>query len=92
MNRRSIIVVLIGMIAGIAGLTTVAYLRHKRCTGAGGQWDSATRRCQLPDGSIVDVMAVSDILFGVLVALALGFMLFRMFLFAIGRMSRPMEQ
>jgi hypothetical protein len=92
MNRRSIIVVLIGMIAGIAGFASVAYLRQRRCVGASGTWDNAVRRCTLPDGMVTEVARTSDIVVGSLIALALGFMLFRMFLFAIGRMANSIEQ
>ncbi len=92
MNRRSIILLLIGTIAAIAGFAVPAYLRQRRCAAAGGRWDNAARQCAASDGGVVEVASGTDILVGALVAVALAFMLFRMFLFATGRVGRSMEQ
>lgn len=91
MNRRSLIVVLIGMIAGIAGFATIALLRQNRCKDMGGNWSAQARSCQLADGLAGNVSNPSDLLAGAVVAVVLGFMLFRMFLYATGRAARPMQ-
>jgi cytochrome c biogenesis protein CcdA len=91
MNRRSLIIVLIGMLAGFSGLATVGVLRQNRCKGLGGEWQSAVRACALEDGGTAEISRTSDFLLGALVAIGLGFMLFRMFLYATGRMGRSMQ-
>jgi hypothetical protein len=91
MNRRSLIVVLIGMITGVSGFATVALLRQSRCKGMGGQWTAQAGHCTLPDGATAHVSNATDILAGAVVGVLLGFMLFRMFLYATGRVSRPLQ-
>lgn len=85
MNRRSIAVLMIGMIATIAGFATTGYVRQKECAGDGGRWHPETRLCELPSGDMVGNISVSNVIAGVVVALLLGFMLFRAFLFTSGR-------
>lgn len=89
MNRRSIIILLIGMIAALAGSLAAALLKQNRCASSGGQWQADTQLCQLPTGETVRTAATTDVLVGIFVAIVLGFMLFRFLLFASGRMSRP---
>lgn len=89
MNRRSIIVVLIGMIAALAGFATAAYLKQKRCAATGGQWRADTGLCQTPDGGLASTATTTDAFVGIFVAVVLCFMLVRLFLFASGRMARP---
>lgn len=88
MNRRSIITMLIGAIAALAGFATTALVRQRRCRGAGGSWRSASRECVAATGERLDVAGVTDVAIGALVALALAFMLFRVLLFVMGRMPR----
>lgn len=89
MNRRSIIILLIGVIAALAGSLAAAFLKQNRCASNGGQWQADTQLCRLPTGETVSTAAMTDALVGIFVAVVLGFMLFRIFLFASGRMSRP---
>ena len=44
MNRHSLIQLLIGVIAAVAGLTTMIFIRQDRCLDAGGAWSAQTRR------------------------------------------------
>lgn len=88
MTRRSIIIVLIGAIATLAGFATPALLRQRRCTGLGGAWRSGTRECLTAGGEAIEVATSSDVVIGVVVTVALGFMLFRVLLFVMGRMPR----
>ncbi len=88
MNRRSIITVLIGIIATLSGFAVTAFLRQRRCEGAGGQWAPATRDCVLISGERLEVSRGADIAIGLVVAVALAFMLFRVLLFVMGRMTR----
>ncbi len=85
MNRRPIAVVLIGMIATIAGFWTVAYLRQKTCSGQGGRWHPETRLCELSSGEMVGTLSGTNVLAGTGVALLLGFMLLRIFLYMTGQ-------
>lgn len=87
-NRRSVIVLLIGVIAALTGFATTAFLRQRRCQGAGAQWRSGARECVVATGDRVDVASWSDVALGLLVALALGFMLFRVLMFVMGRGPR----
>jgi len=87
MKRRPIILVLIGTIVALAGSAVTVLLRQRRCAGAGGRFDAAARQCQLAGGELMDVSAVSDAIAGVVVAVVLAFMLFRIFLAAMGRMA-----
>lgn len=88
MNRRSIITMLIGAIAALTGFAVTALLRQRRCEGAGGQWTAAARECVTTSGERLDVALLTDVLLGVLTALLLAFMLFRVLLFVMGRMPR----
>ncbi|MGH7636393.1 MAG: hypothetical protein ACREOK_01980 [Gemmatimonadaceae bacterium] len=88
MNRRSIIVLLIGAIAALAGFGFTAWMRQRRCAGAGGVWRHQTRECMTAAGERIDAAAISDVIIGVVVAIGLAFMLFRVLLFVMGRMPR----
>jgi hypothetical protein len=88
MNRRAIILMLIGTIASLAGFATSALLRQRRCGAAGGQWRGSPDGCRLVSGEMVDVTAVGDLVAGVGVAVVIAFMLFRILLLVMGRMSR----
>lgn len=88
MNRRSIIILLIGAIATLAGFATSALLRQRRCSGAGGTWHLQTRECVGAAGEQLDSAVVTDVVIGVVVAIGLAFMLFRVLLFVMGRMPR----
>ena len=81
MNRRAVILMLIGAIAAFAGFATTSVLWQRRCKSVGGTWDQAVRLCRMSTGESVRLGSVVDILAGVFVALALAFMLFRMLTF-----------
>lgn len=88
MNRRSIIVLLIGAIATLAGFATSALLRQRRCAGSGGEWHHQTRECISLTGERIDAAATSDAVIGFMVAVGLAFVLFRVLLFVMGGMPR----
>jgi hypothetical protein len=88
MDRRSIIILLIGVIASMVGFGIPAFLRQRRCGSAGGTWDGVGRHCVASTGERIDVSVGSDVVIGALIAIALAFMLFRILLFAMGRMTR----
>lgn len=84
MTRRSLIAMLIGILASIAGLLAATRLRADRCLDGGGQWDDARRACRaaaVPEtaGQLASAYAV-----GALVALVAGFMLWRLSRYAMG--------
>lgn len=85
MNRQSIIVILIGAIATLSGFATVDYLRKQRCGELEGIWTPALRECRLPSGEPTGTMTVAAALLGVGIALAVGFTLYRAYMFATGR-------
>ena len=80
-------IVLAGAIAALSGLGATTLLRRRRCDGAGGQWLDMASECRLPSGDVLRP-ALSDAAVGLLVALAAAFVLFRVLLFATGRMRR----
>lgn len=88
MNRRSIITMLIGVIAALTGFALTALLRQRRCESAGGEWTAATRECLTTSGERLDVAMIGDVVIGIGAAVALTFMLFRVLLFVMGRMPR----
>lgn len=88
MNRRSIINILVGAIAALSGLGVMSYLRQGRCTGAGGEWSSATRSCTSPSGPIV-VEQSMDVVIAVVAAIVVGWILFRISTFATRQKSGP---
>lgn len=86
MNRRSLITMLIGVLASIAGLLAATRLRAGRCLERGGQWDDARRACRVAAGVAPETTAqvASAYLVGLLVAVVAGFMLWRLYRLAIG--------
>ena len=84
MNRRSLIQLLIGVMATVAGLAAMTLVRQNRCLEAGGAWTIDERICRGPDGPIV-VAQATDILLGVVIGLLLAFMLYRASTFATRR-------
>lgn len=87
MTRRSIIAMLIGVIASLVGLLVATRVRGDRCLARGGTWDDARRTCRVAGGAAGETIAqvATGFLAGALVALVAGFMLWRLYLFAIGR-------
>ena len=81
MNRHSLIQLLIGVIAAVAGLTTMILIRQDRCLDAGGSWSAQTRVCLGPDGPL-SVARVSDVTMALGVGLLMAFMLHRASTFA----------
>ena len=86
MNRRSIIQLLIGVIAALGGLGALTVVRQNRCVGAGGQWSIVQRVCTGPDGPI-PVERWSDITVALVVGLLLAVMLYRASTWANRRQS-----
>lgn len=85
MNRQSIIVILIGAIATLAGFGTVDYLRKQRCVELEGIWTPALRECRLASGETTGTLTAISALLGVGIAVAVGFTLYRAYTFATGR-------
>ena len=81
MNRRLLISAVIGAMATFSGFTAVVWLRQGRCRDAGGAWDAAAHLCNGPVGRLA-IEQKTDIATGVIVALVLAFMLFRISTFA----------
>ena len=52
MNRRSVIQLLIGIIAMLGGLGALTVVRQNRCVEAGGQWSMTQRSCTGPSGPL----------------------------------------
>lgn len=88
MNRRSLIQLLIGVIAAIAGLAALTVVRQDRCLDAGGQWMAATRSCAGPDGPLV-VTRGYDVFAAIGIGVLLASMLYRVFTIARRKASRP---
>lgn len=88
MNRRSIIVLLIGAIAALAGFGSATALRTRRCRRLGGQWDPASRSCATDTGAVLDATSLLDAAAGVLITILVVFMLFRALMFVTGRAPR----
>lgn len=85
MNRQSIIMILIGAIATLSGLAVFDYLRGRRCAELSGAWDGASRTCRLGTGDAAGTITLLAVVGGLVVALAAGFMLYRVLTFALGR-------
>jgi hypothetical protein len=88
-NRRSLISLLIGVLASIVGMLAAVRIRSNRCAGMGGTWNDAQRVCAVPGGNgETAIQVVTAYLLGVVVALVAGFMLWRVMLFVTGRGPR----
>jgi hypothetical protein len=79
-NRRSLIVLLIGVIAALAGGVVATYVEKGRCGDAGGAWDAAARVCRLATGATSGFSATS-VGIGVVAAIFLAVFLSRAILF-----------
>ena len=86
MNRRSLIQILIGVIATLASLGSLMVVRQNRCVAAGGQWSVAERTCAGPNGPIA-VAQPADFAVAIAVGALLAFMLYRLSTFATRRAS-----
>ena len=87
MNRRSLIQLLIGVIAAVAGLTAIILIRQDRWLDAGGSWRPQTRVCLGPDGP-VSVARASDVTMALGIGLFTAFMLHRASTFGNRRAPR----
>ena len=75
-----------GILAALGGLRVAAYLRSDRCLDAGGRRTPGVNVCDLPPGVTPESTweLSSAYLAGAVVALALGFVLWRIFAWASG--------
>ena len=80
-SRRSLIQLLIGVIAALTSLAALNAVRQDRCLDAGGRWTAATRSCAGPDGPL-SVARGSDLLAALVIGILLAFMLYRASMFA----------
>lgn len=85
MNRQSIIIILIGAIASLSGFATIDYFRRRRCAELEGAWTAAVRECRLASGEAAGTFTIGGALVGVVIAIAVGFTLYRAYMFATGR-------
>ena len=87
MNRRSIILLLMGVIASLAGMLGAMRIRARRCASLGGTWDDVERACRVAAGAPGETAGqiTSAYLLGFVLAAVVAFMLWRMFLFVTGR-------
>lgn len=88
MNRRSIIVLLIGVISALAAFATIDHFRQQRCAELFGRWVVASRQCELSSGELVGTGTIAITLGGLFVGGALAIVLYRAFLFATGRAQK----
>jgi hypothetical protein len=51
-TRRTLVPVLIGILAAFGALAALNYVRQDRCLDAGGQWDAARRVCLAANGAV----------------------------------------
>jgi hypothetical protein len=86
MNRRSVIQLLIGVIAAVGGLGALTVIRQNRCVDAGGQWSMTQRSCTGSSGPI-PVERWSDVTIALVIGLLLAVMLYRASTFANRRQS-----
>ncbi|NUO64645.1 MAG: hypothetical protein HOQ11_04990 [Gemmatimonadaceae bacterium] len=88
-RRRSLASLLIGVIAALGGMWVATWVRSGRCLDAGGRWTPGVNRCELPAGVTPESLAqlVSAYLLGLLAAVAIAFLLWRVFAYASG--ARP---
>jgi hypothetical protein len=81
-------ILLIGVISALSGLAAATYLQQDRCLDAGGRWNTAARACDLASGATMG-WSVIAIVAGLVVAVAVGVILFRAMLFVTGRAGPP---
>jgi len=87
MNRRSIMILLIGIIAALSGLAVTAFLGRRRCADLGGTWDATARLCRLEPG-VTAGYSLAGTLAGVVTGLVVAVVLYRAMLFVTGRATR----
>jgi hypothetical protein len=90
MNRRSLLQLIIGVAAAIVGLMSVPWLRQGRCVDANATWVPASQSC-MSSGGPLDVSRPYDYMIGLVIGLALVFMMHRASTFAARRRVRKPE-
>ncbi|HYD52376.1 MAG TPA: hypothetical protein VEA99_07105 [Gemmatimonadaceae bacterium] len=87
MKRRPLILLLVGALATLLGLMASTRIRASRCASRGGEWDDLRRACRLASGASGETVGqvTTAYLLGLVIAVIVAFMLWRIFLFAIGR-------
>ena len=80
MNRRSLIVMLIGVISAVVAGFVATLVEQQRCADRGGTWVAAARQCQMADG-VTAGLTMMSIGAGVLAGVILAVFLYRGILF-----------
>lgn len=80
-------ILLVGVIAALSGLAAATYVQADRCSGMGGRWEAAVRRCQMPLGESTG-WSLSAVVTGFIVGIAVGILLFRAMQFFTERARR----
>jgi hypothetical protein len=88
-TRRSLVTMLIGIMAALLGLLATTWLREDACLDAGGRW-LATRTCELPPGAEMP-SSLRFYFIGVVVGLVTALLLWRTYTFITtrARVARP---
>jgi hypothetical protein len=79
-NRRSLIVMLIGVISAVVGGFVATFVEQRRCLDAGGTWLAAARQCQSAVGA-TSGLTLTSIGAGVLAGVFVAVFLYRGILF-----------
>jgi hypothetical protein len=79
-NRRSLIVMLIGVIAAVVGGLVATFIEQRRCTDAGGRWLAAARACQL-EGGASSGLTLTSLAAGVAAGVFIALFLYRAIVF-----------
>lgn len=87
-TRYRLAMVLVGIAGAYAALSVATWIRQDACLDAGGQWDVATRTCELLDTTASRPSAVAAYVIGALAGLVLAVVLWRTFTFFTLRAKR----
>ena len=86
--RRQLILLTVGITGAIVALIAATYLRQDACLRAGGRWVVATDTCDIAAGTLSTASTVRAYLFGALIGLLAGTMLWRVYTFVATRGRR----
>ncbi|MDB4907874.1 MAG: hypothetical protein JWO05_2658 [Gemmatimonadetes bacterium] len=85
MNKRSLVLLLVGTIATLTALLSFDRLRNSACENAGGAWNSASRVCTAGGHSVALPLSALSYIEPLLLGLVVGFMLLRVYALVTGR-------